>query len=60
MKSIKQRAFEIQNAIGDQATIEALLEEYEAFARADERVKATAEIYEKMSRTFIPREGGQS
>ncbi len=26
-----------------------------ADARADERVKATAEVYEQVSRTFIPR-----
>jgi hypothetical protein len=40
--------------------LESLLSDFEADVRADERVKATAETYERIGKTMAPRGLGES
>ena len=64
----KETAFKIQNVIFDalqryvwnEARVEGVLGDFEAYVRADERVKATAEAYEHIGRVMVPRGSEES
>lgn len=59
MKTAKDVAAEAFIAENIEHAITAV-SDFEADVRADERVKATADAYDRMSHVMVPRNGGQS
>ncbi len=69
MKTLEEKAYQIARIftdpkaepnVHDCVSVARIIDEAMAEARADERVKATAETYERISRHMVPRGSSES